>query len=79
MSISKDRPRSARWDARQLGCGGLTVGLRRALAPLRAGDLLELLAHDAGASLDVPAWCRITGHDLVLATHPRYIIQKRGD
>jgi tRNA 2-thiouridine synthesizing protein A len=79
MSISEDRPRCAGWDAGELGCGSLAIGLRRALAPLRAGDLLELLAHDAGASLDVPAWCRITGHDLVLATHPRYIIQKRGD
>ena len=79
MSTELDQPVSARWDADELGCGGLILGLRRALGPLREHDLLELLACDAGASVDIPAWCRVTGHDLVLAAHPAYIIRKRGD
>jgi len=79
MSMNEDRPISARWDAGETGCGGLILGLRRALDPLREHELLELLAHDAGASVDIPAWCRVTGHGLVLAAHPVYIIRKRGD
>ena len=49
------------------------------LDKLQANELLELVARSAGASVDVPAWCRITGHGLVLAIHPRYIIRKKGD
>jgi len=79
MSTEQDRPISASWDAGETGCGGLILGLRRALDKLQGNDLLELLAHGAGAPVDIPAWCRITGHDLVLAIHPRYIIRKKGD
>jgi TusA-related sulfurtransferase len=79
MSIDRNWSRSATWDAGRLGCGGLILGLRRALDPLRGGDLLALQAHDAGACVDVPAWCRLTGHELVRAAHPYYLIQKKGD
>ena len=79
MSMEQDRPMSASWDAGEMGCGGLILGLRRALDKLHGNDLLELFAHGAGASVDIPAWCRITGHDLVLANHPRYVIRKKGD
>ena len=64
------------WDAGDTGCGRLIVGLRGQLEPLRCGALLEVIARDAGAPADVPAWCRMTGHTLVSAMHPVYVIQK---
>lgn len=79
MSMAENRPTTASWDAGDMGCGGLILGLRRALDELQANDLLELIARSAGASVDIPAWCRMTGHGLVLAIHPRYIIRKKGD
>lgn len=32
---------------------------------LAAGDLLEVLCTDPGATSDIPAWCRINGHTVV--------------
>jgi len=34
-------------------------------------------ALDAGAAADLPAWCRLTGHTLVAADHPTYVLKKR--
>ena len=64
------------WDAGVSGCGQLIVGLRRQLEPLLCGASLEVIARDSGAPADLPAWCRMTGHLLVSATHPVYVIQK---
>lgn len=66
-----------RWDAGQGGCGRLVVELRQQLEPLHGGELLEVTARDAGAPADLPAWCRVTGHELVSAAHPVYAIRKR--
>ena len=79
MSIDDNRPISARWDAGEMGCGGLILELRRVLDKLQPNELLEVSAHNAGAPADIPAWCRLTGHDLILAIHPVYIIQNKGD
>ena len=64
------------WDAGESGCGQLIVGLRRQLELLHSGASLEVTARDAGAPTDLPAWCRMTGHTLVSAMHPVYVIQK---
>jgi tRNA 2-thiouridine synthesizing protein A len=64
------------WDAGETGCGQLIVGLRRQLERLDPGSLLKVIARDAGAPADLPAWCRITGYTLVSASHPVYVIQK---
>ncbi len=32
---------------------------------LAPGDELEVLATDPGALHDIPAWCRIHGHELI--------------
>ena len=66
-----------RWDAGEGSCGLLIVGLRRQLAPLRPGESLEVVARSAGALHDLEAWCRITGHSLVSAAHPSYVVQKK--
>jgi tRNA 2-thiouridine synthesizing protein A len=64
------------WNAGETGCGQLIVGLRRQLKSLPCGASLEVIASDAGAPADLPAWCRMTGHSLIFAKHPCYLIQK---
>ncbi len=65
------------WDAGDMGCGELVIELRRRLTPLAPGARFELVAHDPGAPEDLPSWCRLTGHELVTAAHPVYLIQRR--
>ena len=65
-----------RWDAGETGCGQLAVGLRDQVQPMRCGALLEVIARNGGAPADVPAWCRMTGHTLISAMHPIYVIRK---
>ena len=69
----------ARWVAGQIGCSQLAVGLQRALAGLNAGERIEVVVHNEGAEIDIPAWCYMTGHELLALDHPVYIIQKQGD
>ena len=52
------------------------MGLKRQVGQMQAGELLQVTAHDAGAPADVPAWCRMTGHTLVSADPPIYVVKK---
>lgn len=72
-----NRTFSDQWDAGDLGCGELVVGLKRRMAAVPAGSLFRLVATDAGVPLDLPSWCRLTGHDLVRAEGPVFLIRKR--
>ena len=65
------------WDAGETGCGELLMLLMPRLTSLPPGGILRLTARDAGAPEDLPAWCRLTGHQLVYAQHPEYWIKKR--
>jgi tRNA 2-thiouridine synthesizing protein A len=65
------------WDAGELGCGRFVVELSSRMSRLSAGSTLEMRASSPGARTDVPAWCRLTGHTLVSAEHPVYIIRRR--
>jgi tRNA 2-thiouridine synthesizing protein A len=65
------------WDAGDLGCGDLVLELRARMHGLDAGESLELFARDPGAREDLPAWCRLTGHELVDARPPRFVIRRR--
>jgi tRNA 2-thiouridine synthesizing protein A len=66
------------WDAGDTGCGDLVLELRRRISRLRTGQVLRLVARDPGASEDIPAWCRLTGHTLLTGTPPVYDIRKEG-
>ncbi len=76
--LPDDQPADS-WDAGLMGCGELVLQLRGRLARLAPGELFELTAHDLGAPEDLPAWCRMTGHSLRVAVHPRYLISRRMD
>ena len=67
----------ARWDAGDLGCGELVLELRIRIGRMQPGQVLELIARDPGAPADLPAWCGLTGHELVENDHPRYLIRRR--
>jgi len=68
----------ASWDAGDTACGELVLRLRMRMRQLDSGQTLRLTARDPGASADIPAWCRVTGH-LLLRTDPAtqtYYIQR---
>ena len=64
-----------RWDAGGLGCGELVIELRTRLRRM-PGQVLRVVATDAGAPDDIPAWCRMTRNALLrhdAATHSFWI------
>jgi tRNA 2-thiouridine synthesizing protein A len=70
-------PMQERWEAGDIGCGQLVYELHRRMQGMQPGDRLEIIAHDPGAPTDLPAWCRMTGHTLVSASHPVYVIERK--
>ncbi|MEP6476350.1 MAG: sulfurtransferase TusA family protein [Actinomycetota bacterium] len=67
-------------DARGQSCPGPLVSLAKALKDAQRGDLIELLATDAGSRSDVPSWATLTGNELLEAGQDagayRYMIRK---
>ncbi len=51
-------------DARRLLCPLPVIRTQDAIAALQAGDSLEVLCTDPGAIHDIPAWCRVHGHEV---------------
>ncbi len=68
-----------RWETGELGCGQLVFELRRQLDGVDPDAFLKVITHDAGAPVDLPAWCRMTGHTLVSAEPPVYVIRRKAD
>jgi tRNA 2-thiouridine synthesizing protein A len=52
-------------EARGVLCPVPIIRLARAASTLPSGSLIELLTDDPAAEYDVPAWCRLRGHELV--------------
>jgi tRNA 2-thiouridine synthesizing protein A len=67
------------WDAGSLGCGDLVLELRNRISVLKPGQIFKLRATDSGAPEDLPAWCRMTGHNLIGFQHPVYWIQRKAN
>ena len=59
-----DAPFDGLWDAGDLGCGDLVLELRGKLRAM-PGGVLKLIARDPGAPADIPAYCRMTGNQLL--------------
>ena len=72
-----DGQSQSEWDAGMMGCGELILELRMRLNKLLPGATLTLIARDPGVPEDLPAWCRMTGHRLVQAAPPKFIIERR--
>ena len=46
------------------------VGLARRLPELPIGAVLRVLADDPAAASDIPAWCRLRGHEFAGSPEP---------
>jgi 5-methyltetrahydropteroyltriglutamate--homocysteine methyltransferase len=56
----------ASFDGGDLDCGnGLLLLIRQHMDPLPRGGLLEFRSVDSSVEADFPAWCRMTGNELV--------------
>lgn len=54
------------FDGGDLDCGnGLLLLIRQHIDPLARGQLLEILSTEISVDEDLPAWCRLTGNELV--------------
>lgn len=62
-------------DERGRLCPLPVIALAHAAADLPAGALIRLLADDPAAAYDVPAWCRMRGHELVSADALTFVIR----
>ncbi|MGA3292586.1 MAG: OsmC family protein [Candidatus Acidiferrales bacterium] len=83
MTVEHDPAPDATCDGGDLDCGsGLLLIIRNAMDPLPSGGVLEVRSREISVKEDLPAWCRMVGHD-VLATRPgesgstSYFIRKK--
>lgn len=52
-------------DARRMLCPMPVIRTQNRVADLEAGDTLTVICTDPGATSDIPAWCRINGHEVL--------------
>lgn len=52
-------------DARRLLCPMPVIRTQDKVKDLKQGDILEVASTDPGAINDIPAWCRINGHEVL--------------
>ncbi len=52
-------------DARRLLCPLPVIRTQDRVQGLKPGDTLEVICTDPGALYDIPAWCRMYGHEVL--------------
>ena len=52
-------------DCRGERCPAPVIALARRVVELPVGTVLRVLADDPAAATDIPAWCRLRGHEYV--------------
>jgi TusA-related sulfurtransferase len=55
-----------RLDLRDLLCPMPVIRTQKAAKVLKTGDELELLCTDPGTLHDIPVWCKMYGHEIVV-------------
>lgn len=60
-----------------MGCGVILMELRRRFEALKPRQVMKLVARGPGAPMEMPAWCRLTGHRLLRADPPNYWIERK--
>ncbi|AGL00342.1 sulfurtransferase TusA family protein [Desulfoscipio gibsoniae] len=52
-------------DARGTSCPGPILAAKKSIVEVQVGQVMEVLASDAGTKKDLPAWCKKTGHEFL--------------
>jgi tRNA 2-thiouridine synthesizing protein A len=52
-------------DARGTSCPGPILAVKKGIAGIQVGQVMEVLSSDSGTLKDMPAWCKKTGHELL--------------
>ena len=52
-------------DARKMLCPMPVIKTQNFVASLDQGDTVDVICSDPGAMNDIPAWCRINGHEII--------------
>ena len=68
-------------DCRGMVCPAPIIELARRIEDVATGELVGVVASDAAARYDVPAWCRMTGQEYVGEEAaedgvPRYVVRR---
>lgn len=70
-------------DARRLLCPLPVIRTQNKMNELQHGEILEVISTDPGVVQDIPAWCRINGHEVLSILHKDHEIiiniMKRSD
>ena len=61
-------------DARHLLCPLPVIRTQDAVGKLQPGDAVQVLCTDPGVVHDIPAWCRVHGHDVCDINEQEYEI-----
>lgn len=67
-------------DAQRLLCPLPVIRLSEAVEQAGAGQQIEITCTDPGVQQDIPAWCRVHGHELLeieIADEHQYICRVR--
>jgi TusA-related sulfurtransferase len=66
------------YDAGDAGCAyGPIEEIARLMCQMTSGQTLEVRATDRSVAVDLPAWCRLTGHQFVEKQGNRYLIRRQ--
>ncbi|MDP2228672.1 MAG: sulfurtransferase TusA family protein [Moraxellaceae bacterium] len=71
-------------DARRLLCPLPVIKTQNAVKQLASGTIVQVTATDPGVLHDIPAWCRVHGHEVLLAEKNdeevlvRLLVNKKG-
>ena len=52
-------------DARRMLCPMPVIRTQAKVQQLRSGDTLSVVCTDPGVKYDIPAWCRVHGHEVL--------------
>ncbi|HEU0042560.1 MAG TPA: sulfurtransferase TusA family protein [Jiangellaceae bacterium] len=63
--MSSVRPENAGLvlDCRQMRCPLPVIELAKHISDVAVGEVIAILADDPAAATDIPAWCRMRGHE----------------
>ncbi|TPV97216.1 MAG: osmotically inducible protein OsmC [Myxococcales bacterium FL481] len=76
---------SAMVDGGDLDCGsGLLLMIRSAFEPVEPGGLIEIRSRERSVAEDLPAWCRMVGHELAGSEaasggYTYFFVRKKGE